>query len=628
MDSLVTPLLAWIDLHPGWAYLLVFLTALAESVALVGMLVPGVVIMIGAGALIATGKLAFWPTVTLAIAGAIVGDSFSYWIGFRYRDQLRQHWPFNRHPAQLERGIAFFQRYGAKSVAFGRFVGPGRAIIPMVAGMMQMPRGRFAAANISSAIAWGPAYLAPGIVFGASLKLAAEATARLVVLLLVVLSLFWLSAWLARRIYLRLSPQASSWVRAWLRWANLHPTLGRIAQALAEPAHPDAAILASLALVLVTATAVLAASISAGLVGPEALTPNQIAFDLGQSLHTPLADQVMVALSRLAEPVVTLPLVVAILVYLSLSQQRPWSFPSGQVLSATVIYGFLAISVARPLKAGWRWLPYAVAAVIITAVAIARLYLGTEWLSDILGSIALGLAWIAALGLAFHQHTEAPSQVAGLVLVSLAALGCAFSAATAVEQSVDLARYRATPRTLTIDATHWHARQALPIASQREDLWHRHQRPFDIQYAGPLDALTRALIRQGWQPAEMLSWGNAIKLLSPSLPLAELPLVPHVHDGHHDDLRLVKDLPGNRRLVLRLWATPVLINATQPLWIGNLTELTKETIVDLFALPTSVPADAPSQQQLYADLSRLPSIKADIGAPTLITPEDSSLRQD
>jgi len=665
MDSLVTPLLAWIDLHPGWAYLLVFLTALAESVALVGMLVPGVVIMIGAGALIATGKLAFWPTVTLAIAGAIVGDSFSYWIGFRYRDQLRQHWPFNRHPAQLERGIAFFQRYGAKSVAFGRFVGPGRAIIPMVAGMMQMPRGRFAAANISSAIAWGPAYLAPGIVFGASLKLAAEATARLVVLLLVVLSLFWLSAWLARRIYLRLSPQASSWVRAWLRWANLHPTLGRIAQALAEPAHPDAAILASLALVLVTATAVLAASISAGLVGPEALTPNQIAFDLGQSLHTPLADQVMVALSRLAEPVVTLPLVVAILVYLSLSQQRPaleywiaalsfalivtpllgwlvrvprpelglelswpWSFPSGQVLSATVIYGFLAISVARPLKAGWRWLPYAVAAVIITAVAIARLYLGTEWLSDILGSIALGLAWIAALGLAFHQHTEAPSQVAGLVLVSLAALGCAFSAATAVEQSVDLARYRATPRTLTIDATHWHARQALPIASQREDLWHRHQRPFDIQYAGPLDALTRALTRQGWQPAEMLSWGNAIKLLSPSLPLAELPLVPHVHDGHHDDLRLVKDLPGNRRLVLRLWATPVLINATQPLWIGNLTELTKETIVDLFALPTSVPADAPSQQQLYADLSRLPSIKADIGAPTLITPEDSSLRQD
>lgn len=661
MNELFSQLLAWIGANPAWAYLVVFLVALAESVAVVGMIVPGVVIMVAAGALIATGELNFWPTATLAIAGAIVGDGFSYWIGYRYRDRLRRHWPFDRHPKPLERGIVFFERYGAKSVAFGRFVGPGRAIIPMVAGMMRMPRKRFATANISSAIAWGPAYLAPGIVFGASLKLAAEATARLAVLLLILISLIWIAAWLARQLFLLFSPHASEAVSRLLGWGSRHPTLGRVAQALAERDHPDAAALAGLALALVGATAVVGVSIGAGLVGAQDLTPNQIALDLGQSLHTPLADQVMIALSRLAEPMVTIPLVVAILVFLILNHQQrsleywlaalgftllatpvlgwllqvprpdlgfnlswPWSFPSGHVLSATVLYGFLAVSLSRPIRPGWRWLPYAISAVVITAVASARIYLGTEWLSDVIGSIALGLAWTAALGLAFHQHTEAPGDVAGLALVSLVALGCAFAAATVTQQTPDLARYQSPPQTVDIAATQWRSRQALPLTNRREDLWRQDRRPFAMQYAGPLEPLIIALDNEGWSPAEMLDWSNAIKLLSPSLPVNELPLVPHVHQRHHDALRLTRELPNGRRLVLRLWATPVRIDATEPLWLGDITELTKETIMNLIALPISVPAGALGRQTLQTDLRRASTLKVDSGSPTLVTARSRS----
>ena len=57
------------------------------------------------------------------------------------------------------RGIV--QRYGGKSVAFGRFFGPVRAVIPLVAGMMNMPPWRFVVANVVSALAWAPAYLLP-----------------------------------------------------------------------------------------------------------------------------------------------------------------------------------------------------------------------------------------------------------------------------------------------------------------------------------------------------------------------------------------------------------------------------------------------------------------------------------
>ncbi len=664
MEEFFAQLLAWVRANPTWSYLIVFLVALAESVAVIGMIVPGVVIMVGAGALIATGDLAFWPTAAVAVVGAILGDGFSYWLGYRYRDRLRQCWPFNRHPGPLEHGIAFFQRYGGKSVAFGRFVGPGRATIPLVAGFMAMPRGRFAVANIGSAIAWGPAYLAPGIVFGASLKLAAEATTRLAILILTLIGLLWLAAWSARGLFLLLSPHASSALGALLHWGNLHPTFGRIAQALADPDHPDAATLAALALALVAATALLGISLSAALVGADGWAINQTALDLGQSLHTPLADQVMVGLSRLGDTVVTIPLVVAILVFLSLSAQQrtlqywlaalaftllttptlgwllrepapelgldrgwPWSFPSPQVLSATVIYGFLALSVARTLEPGRRWIPYSLAAIIVTAVATARVYLGAEWLTDVIGSAALGLAWIAALGLAFHRHTETPSRFRGLALISLVALSSAFVAATLTRQPGDLDRYRAQQPSFSVSAAQWQARDPLPIASHREDLWHRNRRPFDIQYAGPLNYLIDTLAWEGWEPAERLGWQNALRLLSPSLPLQQLPVLPHVHDGHHDDLTLVKDLSSGRRLVLRLWATPARIDGTEPLWTGDITELTKDVIVDLLALPITRPIDELGNRTLHADLARASAIISDMGSPILLAPRASGLLQ-
>ncbi|MBK5931192.1 bifunctional DedA family/phosphatase PAP2 family protein [Halochromatium salexigens] len=662
MEVLFGPFFDWISANPAWAYLAVFLVAFAESVAVVGMIVPGVMLLFAAGALIATGELAFWPTVTLAIAGAISGDSLSYWIGARYRHQIRAHWPFNRHPKPLDRGVAFFEKYGAMSVAFGRFVGPGRAIIPLVAGMMRMPRTRFAAANISSAIAWGPAYLAPGIVFGASLKLAAEAAARLAILILILSALLWAAVWLARRLFFLLSPHASRWVQAWLRWIDLHPLFARTAQALADRQHPDAATLAALALALVAAAAMLGMSLSADLFGAQDLRINQFALDLGQSLHTPLADQLMAALSRLGEPVVTIPLVIAILVYLRLSAQQraleywlaalaftllvtptlgwlvriprpdlgldlrwPWSFPSGQVLSATVLYGFLAISLSRPLAARWRWTPYALAAALVTAVALARLYVGAAWLTDLIASMALGLVWIAALGLMFRRHTEPLEQSAGLALVTLIAASAAFTAATLTQQQLDIARHQAIRPPTHISEADWRARQDLPIASHREDLWHRNRRPFDIQYAGPLDRLAQALADHGWERAEMLAWNNAIKLLSPSLPLAELPVVPHVHDGHHDDLTLVKDLADGRRLVLRLWGTHSEISASVPVWAGNVTEVVKHRIVDLLALPTTLPVEAIGKQDWLPDFAQMPTIAMDLGTPILLAPRDLGL---
>ncbi|TVQ91606.1 MAG: phosphatase PAP2 family protein [Chromatiaceae bacterium] len=655
MEALVKALLAWVAAYPGWAYLVVFLSAAAESLAVIGMLVPGVVILLGAGALIATGSLAFWPTCLAAIGGAVAGDGLSYWLGRHYRGRIRRFWPFSRYPQQLERGIAFCERFGIRSVMFGRFFGPGRAVIPLVAGMLEMPPRRFLIANISSAMAWGPAYLAPGIVFGASLKLAAEAATRLALLLVLLVGLLWLSVWAAHRLYRLLSPHASAWVRDILRWADVHPTVGRLAQALADPGHPDAATLTALAALLLGATGVLGISIGAGLFGAQYLMVNQFTLDLGQSLHTPLADHLMAGLNRLGTTTLLLPLTLVLFTYLTRSDQGreanywlaamsfavvatptlglllrvqrpdlgllltwPWSFPSAPVLAATVAYGFLAVLLSHGGSPRWRWLPYAMAAVLIVGVASARLYFGTEWLTDVVGSAALGLAWIAALGLALRRHTRDTPHRAALGAILLLTGFVAFGLGSLYRHPVDLAAFTPGRPPCYVDAKAWQQRADLPIATHRQDLWQRSERPFDVQYAGPLAALAQALTQAGWQPAPMLGWDNAIKLLSPSLPITDLPVVPHVHDGHHEALTMVRDQGPDQRLVLRLWAAECRISADIPLWIGNVTRLGKDRILDLLALPITRPLTAAGRATLAGDLARSPAIALDPGDPLLL----------
>ena len=145
---------------------MIFLIALAESLAIVGILVPGVVILLGAGTLIGNGTFDFWPMMAWAVAGAIIGDAISFQLGRHFESASKHLSWFEKNPAHLEKGHAFFEKWGELSIIIGRFFGPIRAIIPLVAGLMGMKPARFYAANIFSALLWAPAYLAPGIVLG------------------------------------------------------------------------------------------------------------------------------------------------------------------------------------------------------------------------------------------------------------------------------------------------------------------------------------------------------------------------------------------------------------------------------------------------------------------------------
>ena len=193
-------LLAFINHHSALAYVMVFLVSFSESLALIGLLVPGTVIMFGIGAVIAAGSLGLAPVLVLAIIGAIAGDGVSYWLGHHFKERLVDIWPFSRYPEMLKKGAAFFHRHGGKSVLFGRFVGPVRPVIPLMAGMLGMRPVNFSIVNVLSAIGWALVYILPGVVFGTSLTVAGAVSTRLAVVVFILVAGIWGFIWLSRRL--------------------------------------------------------------------------------------------------------------------------------------------------------------------------------------------------------------------------------------------------------------------------------------------------------------------------------------------------------------------------------------------------------------------------------------------
>jgi membrane protein DedA with SNARE-associated domain len=166
MDHLVQPTLGFIAAHPSWAVAIMFVTAFGESFAFLSLLFPGTSLLIAAGTLMASGSLPYFPILAGAVIGAVLGDTVSFWIGHRFGGGVARVWPFTRSPELLPSGIRFFAKHGGKSVFIGRFLGPMRAVVPLVAGVMRMRRDRFWLANVTSALIWAPMLLFAGDAVG------------------------------------------------------------------------------------------------------------------------------------------------------------------------------------------------------------------------------------------------------------------------------------------------------------------------------------------------------------------------------------------------------------------------------------------------------------------------------
>jgi membrane protein DedA with SNARE-associated domain len=155
--------------HPAGALGMVFLAAIIEAVAVVGILIPGTPILMAVAGAAAMAGQPMLPFLVLSIIGAVIGDFMSFWFGKRFSHRLRTVWPFVSRPKLMENASHFFDRWGVYSVALCRFVPVLRSTVPLVAGMAGMRQRRFVFANVVSAFIWAPVHIYPAQLAGLSL---------------------------------------------------------------------------------------------------------------------------------------------------------------------------------------------------------------------------------------------------------------------------------------------------------------------------------------------------------------------------------------------------------------------------------------------------------------------------
>ena len=155
---------AWITMtahtHPYWVFPIAFAIAFSESFVGVSFIVPGTILLLSLGGVIGATHIGLFPAVAGAIIGSVLGDWISWWIGFHYHHKIVHFALFRRFEAQIENGLHFFHRWGTWAIFIGRFMGPFRATVPLVAGMSELEFWPFMIANATSAVIWAVALLA------------------------------------------------------------------------------------------------------------------------------------------------------------------------------------------------------------------------------------------------------------------------------------------------------------------------------------------------------------------------------------------------------------------------------------------------------------------------------------
>lgn len=159
--EIFAPLTGFVETHAAMAGPIVFAICFLESLALVSAIVPATVMLIGIGGLATAGLLDLGTLSLWGIAGAGLGFWISYEAGRRYAREIEAMPWLARRPELVARGHRFFERWGVMAVFVGRFIGPARVVVPMMAGTMGVDSRRFHVANWVSAVIWAPLLLAP-----------------------------------------------------------------------------------------------------------------------------------------------------------------------------------------------------------------------------------------------------------------------------------------------------------------------------------------------------------------------------------------------------------------------------------------------------------------------------------
>lgn len=388
----------WLELHPHWLALAVFITALGECLAIVGWLVPGTVLLLAMAVLAGSGALNLQGLLLAGFSGGLLGDLLSYAIGRRYHQGVRRLPVLRSHPQWLAGADQAFARFGTASLIIGRFIGPLRPALPMLAGMLDMPLLRFFAISVLASAGWALAYLIPGWYSGAALNLPLpkdfwpQASVLLAALTLIAAASLYAS--LKEKPYsallsgLLISLGLALVLLFWPRFSALD-------QGLMTLVHEQRNTLIDSGALWLTSIGDWRAQLPAAmlLIGLLALFKQQRAavFVLLSTGGAALLNQILKHWIARSRP------------EWLLTPLDSFSMPSGHSSGAFALFICLGVLLGRGQPARWRLAWLWLLAPLPVLIALSRPYLGAHWPSDILAGALLAAA-CCALSLALVQQ--------------------------------------------------------------------------------------------------------------------------------------------------------------------------------------------------------------------------------
>lgn len=621
----IQPLTAWLYAHPYWALFFAFFISFSESLAIVGSIVPGSITMTAIGILAGTGIMRIDLTLLAATLGAVAGDNASYLIGYVLRDKINQIWPFSRYPHWLLYGKEYFERHGGKSVIIGRFIGPLRSIIPVIAGMMRMPQWYFFITNVISAIGWSILYVLPGVLIGAAgSQLSPDIASRfftLIILLLIGLWGLYVSVnWLLKHIHHLLDKKLHLF---WLGTLDC-PYTKRISRFITPADEVDHYYTALFAILILLFSFFFISFTLLAIKGAETFSVNFASMVTLQSLRSYPFDAFFIYVEQLKSPMTLMSL--SLTIALILIYYRDWytlpywiSLNLLSLLSALIgyylikspklesfilpnlqtnAYPMIKLTILTALFSALfyffntycksRFISFVKIALLLGLLlaGIAPLYLGDNWFTDSLGSYLLGLIVFFLHVLPYRKHSlklkfhpALPYFLLFLMVLTSLLLGTLHYKQMIKSHQYLLPHY-------VLDEKNWWNQKKLLLPLYHTNRMGRPINLFNVQYAGSLNNLEEALRKAGWVKQNDSLLNSITKRLEGKFTGKELPFISPLYLTRKPVLIMSYRSPKENTLqILRIWRSNYYLNHyQQTIWLGSMQIFLKKGVNHPFAI--------------------------------------------
>ena len=601
---------------PYMGVLFAFLISFTESLPLFGTIIPGSITMSIIGILIGRGIICLEITFFWASLGALVGDAVSFSVGKYYNENLRLMWPFKKYSRWITLGESFFRKHGGKSIFIGRFVGPIRSSVPLIAGLLKMSWTRFFTAAIPSAILWAVAYLLPGVLIGAvSLRLPRYIITKFILIGLSIVVLLWLLFWAIQQFFTFLVSIINKGINQLWKWLYRHYWSHFLLRAIINSKNlNDHHQLTMTCLAIINLVCFIRLSVLTATMG-SFTNFNKSLFFLLQNTRSSRLDKFFALITIPGD--IKVILITSLFLIIALSIKKHWrvvihlfsafglssaaiyiakwliyfprpqaflvsdhssSFPSGHACLSLTIFGFISFLVAQQLPKKWHWISYTLSTILITLISYSRLYLGAHWLQDVFGSFFLGFAVLFVVIVSYRRHSPEPfGNLRWLILLGIALI-LPWIIIGKVEVHTILSRYSPIWNIhYKISSEDWWRQPTRYVPIYRWNRFGHPVQPFNIQWIASLDYIQKTLECHGWKlihtnhtKTEIIQ--SAFRRFTSYKPERHFPIFPWLYHDKSPALFVIMYLPHTTTIIeLRLWDSGIYFKENaESLWIGSI----------------------------------------------------------